>query len=117
MSRKGFVFHFILVLGLVGSSASAAHLQKNPKSTQGRDSSHWTDQWYLGIGTGFSWPIQGWNPNYYLGGGGRIFIGDRFDRDWALQFNIDQWYWTGGGFTSNDLRFVPELKWIGEGKG
>ena len=70
-----------------------------------------SSQWYLGTGIGLSIPLQNWNTGYYLGGGGDLLLGCSFDPHWALQLAYEQWFFTGAGFSTTDIRILPELKW------
>jgi hypothetical protein len=102
------ILFITLVFWAVAPLAMAAHgKHKGAGENDGGEDS----QWYLGVGTGLSIPVQNWNPVYYLGGGGNFFLGYYLGRDWALQCGLEQWYYTGAGLTTADLRVLPELKW------
>jgi hypothetical protein len=67
--------------------------------------------WYLGVGLGEDVPGSGWNPNYYLGGGGQLFAGCRMDADWSAQLDLEEWYYTGGGTSLYHFRVLAEAKY------
>jgi hypothetical protein len=93
------------------SIAVAAHAPKAvPTETPDSDST-----FYLGLGTGINLPVQNWNPNFELGGGGDFFAGFPLDRQWAVQFDVDQWFFNGAGFSIYDLRLMPTLRWKAPG--
>ncbi|HJT25416.1 MAG TPA: outer membrane beta-barrel protein, partial [bacterium] len=73
--------------------------------------------WYLGTGLGIDAPVQGWDPNFPLGGGGNLFTGYRFSPSLALQLSVNPWFYTGGGFSIVDLRISPELRVSNPGEG
>ncbi len=65
--------------------------------------------WYLGTGLGVNAPVQNWNPDFLLGGGGNLFLGYRFNPFLWLQLSVNPWFYTGGGLSVVDLRVSPEL--------
>lgn len=94
----------LVLLGFLFFSASnASDLSDSSPSTSGSG-------WYLGIGMGCDAPVQGWNPDYTLGGGGNMFLGCRFNTSTALQLSVSPWFFTGGGLSLVDVRVTPELK-------
>lgn len=84
--------------GSPDSSAVSAPLEESP--------------YYVGTGMGLDLPLSGWNENYYLGGGGSLTAGYKLDPSWAVQLEVDQWFFAGAGNSLYDLRIVPELRFL-----
>jgi len=89
-----------ILLVLLGLSVSAAMAQDGPL--------------YAGIGGGIDVPTQNWQSAYKLGGGGKAFLGYNLDSSWAIQLDIDNYYFAGtassGNFNDTELRILPEFK-------
>jgi hypothetical protein len=67
--------------------------------------------WYAGIASGWYFPIQAWPTTYQLGGGGLFLLGAQINRQWAVQFDLNMWLFSGNGRDTWDLKTGPVLLW------
>jgi hypothetical protein len=72
---------------------------------------------YLGIGTGVDLPGSNWDPNYLLGGGSNAFLGYKLDKNFAVQLNVEEWFFTGTGYSLDNCRVLAEAKYSFDGQG
>jgi hypothetical protein len=90
--------------------------QKHLSTAMDPDSSPSDSSWYVGLGLGMGAPLSGWDPDYLLAGGGTVFAGCRLDKSLAVQLDIDQWFYAGGGTSVYDFRLLPVLRLNLDGK-
>jgi hypothetical protein len=113
----------VLALALVLSSAPAAWAKKAKAEAQeatptpAADTTAPQSDWYLGLGTGADLPGSNWNSNYFVGGGAEGFLGCQFDKSWAAQLALEEWFYTGGGSSLYNLRVLAEAKYAFGGDG
>jgi hypothetical protein len=72
--------------------------------------------WYLSIGGGIDIPAQNWIPAYSLGGGGQLAVGYQAAKDWAIELDLDNFYFSGsstvtGALSDYELRILPTVKY------
>ncbi len=91
----------LMLLSFVPPKAMAGASDSSPSSL--------SPGWYLGTGLGVNAPVQNWDPDFLLGGGGNLFLGYRFNPSLSLQLSVNPWFYTGGGLSVVDLRVSPEL--------
>jgi hypothetical protein len=72
---------------------------------------------YLGIGTGADLPGSKWDTNYLLGGGANVFLGYKLDRNLSVQLNVEEWFFTGTGYSLDNYRVLAEAKYTFDGQG
>ena len=72
---------------------------------------------YIGVGTGADLPGTNWNSDYYLAGGAEAFAGYQADPNWSAQLDVQEWFFTGGGNSLYNLRFLIEAKYSLGGQG
>lgn len=70
--------------------------------------------WYVGLGGGISLPSQNWHSSYDLGYGGELIGGYNFDRNFAIQMQVDNMFYSatilGISTSVYNLRPVLEAK-------
>jgi hypothetical protein len=72
---------------------------------------HGADGWYVGIASGWYFPIQEWPTAYRLGGGGAYFVGREFTSRWAIQDDVNMWLLSGSTRSTWDLKTGPTIVW------
>jgi hypothetical protein len=72
---------------------------------------------YIGLGTGADFPGSNWNSDYLMGGGADVFGGYQFDKSWAVQLDVEEWFFTGSGFSLDNFRVLAEAKYTFGGQG
>ncbi|GEM_PF-2557320 len=92
------------------STSKAADLSDSSSPTTGSG-------WYLGMGMGCDAPLQGWDSDYTLGGGGNMFLGYRLNPATELELSVSPWFFTGGGLSLVDVRVTPEVKILNPSSG
>jgi hypothetical protein len=92
-----------LLLGLV----LALGVPRVPALGQGRDA----EGWYVGIASGWYFPIQQWPTAYRLGGGGAYFVGKELASRWAIQDDVNMWLLSGSTRSTWDLKTGPTITW------
>jgi hypothetical protein len=76
-----------------------------------------TNPFSLGLGTGVDLPGSGWDPNYLLGGGANAFVGYTFDKNLSFLLNLEEWFYTGTGYSLYQFRSLIEAKYTFDGAG
>jgi hypothetical protein len=101
---------FIIGFGLFFQSQLHAQNGTGEESTASSGQSMTSSPWYLGTGLGVDTPLQDWNPNFPLGGGGILFGGYRLNSLLSLQLDLNSWFFTGGGSSIYDYRTFCNLR-------
>ncbi len=65
---------------------AAKPIQVAKKTEASEEAFH--DYWYFGVGAGLSVPSRNWTSNYTLGLGGKLIGGYAWDRNWAVQADV-----------------------------
>jgi hypothetical protein len=65
---------------------------------------------YVGIATGEYIPVKQFQASSTFGGGGNIIFGYQRNAHWSLQLDWTMWLLSGGGYTTWDLKAIPEMK-------
>jgi hypothetical protein len=112
--KKGILF---LVVGLLLNPNLYAQQDMAVENTDTSSQPVSLSPWYLGIGLGVNAPVQDWDPNFTLGGGGVLFGGVRLNSLMGLQLDINPWVFTGGGNSIYDYRVFLNLRFNFQGPG
>ena len=91
-------------------SATPASTPKASASTSGSEGGA-----YLGFAGAIDAPVQNFNPLYTLGYGGELLGGYAFDKNVAIQLDVDGFYYSATGSNVLDVRAVPVLKYTATG--
>lgn len=95
-------------------TAHASAQELAPRSAQSDSTTN--EGWYVGIASGWYFPIQAWQSAYRLGGGGTFILGDQINRHWAIQFDGNMWLLSGSGKDTWDLKAGPSVIWTSSGR-
>lgn len=115
--KKGFLLSCFLVL--LSSSSSTSFAQSGGGLNNRSD---FTDRLYFGIGAGVDVPVRDFNPVYGPGLGVDFLIGWRLGRLWErdqleLQLDLANFFYLASDEWVYNLRIMPELKYVFDGKG
>jgi hypothetical protein len=97
---------------VVGATPSATPVS-TPKPSAAASSSE--GQVYLGFAGGIDAPVQNFNPLYTLGYGGELSGGYSFDKNVAVELDVDGFYYSATGSNVVDIRAVPVIKYTASG--
>src|SRR5262245_52310731 len=92
----------IILLGLVTPPAQAQSVGSPPSEVG----------WYVGIASGWYFPIQQWPTAYVLRGGVTYFVGRRLDPQWGVQLDVNMWLLSGSQRSTWDMKTGPTLQWM-----
>ncbi len=72
--------------------------------------------WFLSVAGGIDVPAQNWIPAYSLGGGGQVAAGYRLSEEWAVELDLDDFYFSGSGITTGavsdyESRVLPTARY------
>ncbi len=110
--KKAILFFLILSLGV-----SSAFAKSHKADSSDTDTATNSDPLYFGIGTGADFPGSNWDSTYYVGGGANLFGGYELDKNLAVQLDVEEWFFTGGGTSLYNLRTMIEGKYSFDGQG
>ena len=99
---------FAMILGLAASSALAAH-KNQPDAAKPAPSD---SPWIVGIGPLVAAPMNDINTSYHAAFGGKIYLGYALSRDWRVQLDLDNVYYSNNPLSDYELRILPCLKYM-----
>lgn len=109
--KKMILLFFILALGIAPAWAKSGRTAAGDVDADGSGSL------YIGIGTGAALPGSNWDSDYYVGGGANLFGGYELDKNLAVQLDVEEWFFTGGGSSLYNIRTLLEAKYSFDGQG
>ena len=101
----------ILLILIMAFGTSFAFADTRDGDTDTATPSKKSDSFYLGFGSGIDFHGSGWDTNYTLGGGAQIFGGYAFNPNWALQVNVENWFFESNSFSLYHLRTFGSMKY------
>ncbi len=108
---------FFLILSMTVSSAFAEKASQDTDGATPTPTPVSDTPLYIGLGTGVDLPGSGWDPNYLLAGGANLFAGYTLDKNLSVLLNLEEWFFTGTGYSLYQLRSLIEAKYTFDGQG
>jgi hypothetical protein len=74
-----------------------------------------SNDFYLGLGSGFDLPGTTWVTKYNIGYSNDFLLGYKMDETWNFQLELEQVVFTGQILNHNDYRELIEIKFVFDG--
>lgn len=118
MPRSLFLLGFVLAFSLIATNYSvlaAENITATPQPTVTIQPGSLQDHFYMEIAGGIDLPVQNWQSSYTLGPGGKITVGYELDKNFAVQLDVENYYFSAtnysGPISDTELVVLPTIRY------